>query len=237
VDSKSVVLVAGKTFDKTVLGGAHYTVAVAIPFSEIDLSGNVQLPGGGSIARRTSVSGIGDVSVIPVMLAWKKDQWQFNATLPIYAPTGSYKLGRLGNTGLNYWTFDPTVGAVYSTKKGFNAMLHAGYAINTENEDTDYKSGSMLHFDGALQQILPVGKGFMTLGVEAFYFKQVTGDSGSGATLGDFKGKTAGIGPVIGYIKPLGKDVLVFDLKWLKETETEKRLEGDYLWLKLTYKF
>jgi hypothetical protein len=29
----------------------------------------------------------------------------------------------------------------------------------------------------------------------------------------------------------------VVELKWLTETTTEKRLEGDYLWLKAVYKF
>jgi len=28
--------------------------------------------------------------VVPVMLAWKTGDWQIDALLPIYAPTGSY---------------------------------------------------------------------------------------------------------------------------------------------------
>jgi len=39
--------------------------------------------------------------------------------------------------------------------------------------------------------------GLLSLGAEGFYFTQVTGDSGAGATLGDFKGMTAGLGPVL----------------------------------------
>jgi len=96
-------------------------------------------------------------------------------------------------------------GAPSWKESGFNAMLHAGYAINTENPDTDYKSGSLLHFEGAIQQILPVGSGLITLGAEGFYFDPVTGDSGAGATLGSFKGMTAGLGPVLGYIQPKEK--------------------------------
>jgi len=158
--------------------------------------------------------------------------------LPIFAPTGSYEKGRLGNPGLNYWTFDPVIGAVYSDKaSGFNAMAHVGYAMNTENPDTDYQSGSLLHFEGVIQQIIPLGSGFLSLGAEGFYFEQVTGDSGDGATLGDFKGRTAGLGPVLGYIQPFGKETLVVELKWLPELDTKNRLEGDYIWLKAVYKF
>ena len=82
-----------------------------------------------------------------------------------------------------------------------------------------------------------MGSGFLTLGAEGFYFDQVTCDSGSGAVLGCFKGLTAGLGPVLGYVLPLGKESLVFELKWLAETDTKNRLEGDYTWLKAVYKF
>jgi hypothetical protein len=43
---------------------------------------------------------------------------------------------------------------------------------------------------------------------------------------------------VLGYILPLeNKHSLVFELKWLTELETKRRLEGDYIWLKMVYKF
>jgi len=236
--ANTLAIAVGRTFEQTVLGGAHYTFAVALPYTWLDISGNVQLPGGGSVARHSEVSGFGDLAVLPVMLAWKMGDWQIDAMLPIFAPTGSYEKGRLGNPGLNYWTFDPVIGAVYANKaSGFNAMAHVGYAMNTENPDTDYQSGSLLHFEGVIQQIIPLGSGFLSLGAEGFYFEQVTGDSGDGATLGDFKGRTAGLGPVLGYIQPFGKETLVVELKWLPELDTKNRLEGDYIWLKAVYKF
>ncbi len=212
-------------------------MAAFLPYAWLDILGNVELPGG-TVTRRSKVSGFGDVTLVPVMLAWKLGDWQIDALMPIYTPTGSYQQGRLGNPGLNYWTFDPMLGAAYLNKKsGFNAMLHAGYAINTENPDTSYRSGNLLHFDGAVQQLIPVGSGFLTLGAEGFYFQQVTCDSGSGAVLGCFKGRTAGLGPLIGYTQPLGKQTLSFELKWLPELDTQNRLDGDYIWLKMVYKF
>jgi hypothetical protein len=42
---------------------------------------------------------------------------------------------------------------------------------------------------------------------------------------------------VLGYIQPLGKDSLAVELKWLTETDTKNRLEGDYIWLKIAYRF
>ena len=226
----------GRTFEKTILGGAHYTFAIALPYVWQDISADVQTPKG-PVARKNKVDGFGDLAVMPVMLAWKSGSWQYDATLAVFAPTGDYKKGRLGNPGLNYWTFDPVVGAVYSTKKGFNAMLHAGYAMNTENPDTNYQSGSMFHAEGVVQQFLPVGKGLLNLGAEGFYFDQVTCDGGDGATLGCFEGLTAGLGPVLGYILPMDQRTLIVEFKWLPELDVEKRVEGDYLWLKAIYKF
>ena len=184
------------------------------------------------------MSGFGDLTIVPVLLGWKSGNWQYDFLLPVYAPTGSYEVGRLGNTGLNYWTFDPIVGVAYSNaKSGLSAAIHMGYAINTENNATRYKSGDILHFDASIQQILPLGSGFANIGAEAWYFDQVTCDSGSGATLGCFKGRTSGIGPVLGYIQPIGKEKLLFEFKWLPELETKNRLDGDYLWFKMVYTF
>ena len=253
----TVVVGGGYTFEQTVLGGSHYTVAAFLPYSWLDITADVQTPTvtlrqqsnrpkimrrkrdvSVTVRRHSKVSDFGDLTVVPVMLAWKCGDWQADALVPIYAPTGSYKKGRLGNPGLNYWTFDPMVGLVYSNQKsGFNALLHLGCAINTENPATNYSSGALLHLDGAIQQIIPVGSGFFSLGAEGFFFEQVTGDSGTGANLGDFEGRTSGLGPVLSYIQPLGKQSLVFELKWLTELDTKKRLEGDYSFLKMVYKF
>jgi hypothetical protein len=103
--ANTVALVAGHAFETKVLG-ATYTVAAALPYSFLDVSGDVQTRGGNTVRSiQNSVSGFGDLTVIPAMLAWKEGDWQLNALLPIFAPTGSYKAGRLGNPGLNYWTF------------------------------------------------------------------------------------------------------------------------------------
>lgn len=235
-DANTLALGGGYGFEQTVLGGAHVAVAAFLPYTWLSISGNSQALGGVSI--QNSVSGVGDLTVVPVLLGWKADDWQIDFLLPVYAPTGSYEVGRLGNTGLNYWTFDPIVGFAYSNaKSGFNAAAHLGYAINTENGATQYKSGNILHLDTSIQQIFPLGSGYANVGAEAWYFQQVTCDSGAGATLGCFKGRTAGIGPVLGYIQPIGTEKLLFEFKWLPELDTKNRLKGDYLWLKMVYTF
>jgi hypothetical protein len=234
--SNTFALGGGYGFEQTILGGWHYAVAAFLPYTWLSVSGDSAALGGKQI--QNSVSGIGDLTVVPVMLAWKADNWQYDFLMPVYAPTGNYEVGRLGNTGLNYWTVDPIVGAAYSNaKSGLSAAIHMGYAINTENNATSYKSGNILHVDASIQQILPLGSGFANIGAEAWYFDQATCDSGAGATLGCFKGRTGGVGPVLGYIQPIGKEKLLFELKWLPELETKNRLNGDYIWFKMVYTF
>ena len=235
-DANTFVLGGGYGFEGTVLGGAHYSVAAFLPYTWLSISGDSAALGG--IGVQNDVSGLGDLTMVPVLLGWKADYWQYDFLMPIYAPTGSYQTGRLGNTGLNYWTFDPIVGAAYSdTQSGLTAAAHLGYAINTENNATQYKSGNVLHLDTAVQQLFPLGSGLANIGLEAWYFQQLTCDSGAGATLGCFKGRTAGIGPVLGYIQPIGNEKLLFELKWLPELDTQNRLKGDYVWLKMVYTF
>jgi len=235
-DVNTFVLGGGYGFEEKVLGGATYGVAAFLPYSWIHVSGDTAALGGKQIDSK--VDGVGDLTIVPVLLGWKDGDLQYDFLMPIFAPTGSYELGRLGNPGLNYWTFDPTVGVSYNNaKSGLNAAVHVGYAMNTENSATSYKSGDYLTVDASVQQIFPLGSGFFNVGAEAWYFEQVTCDSGSGATLGCFKGRTSGIGPVLGYIQPIGESKLLVELKWLPELETKNRLNGDYLWLKMVYKF
>jgi hypothetical protein len=221
------------TLEPTLLG-AHFSLGAFLPYVWMKVTADLQL-GPLQRTRTDKANGIGDLLLMPAMLAWKVGYWQFDAFLPIYAPTGDYTVGQLANPGLNHWTFDPTVGVDFNHDKlGFNAALHTGFAISTENPDTNYRNGTVFHLDGSIQQLLPLGPGFVGVGVEGFYFKQITGDSGAGATLGGFEGSTAGVGPVLTYVLPVGKNTLVGEVRWLKELEAKRRLEGDYVWVKIS---
>ncbi len=234
----SDVLLAGGFYTfETPIPGAHYSVGVMLPYVWMTVEGEIGTVLGDRRVRDTA-SGFGDLTLIPAMLAWKDGPWQYNAALSVYAPTGDYEVGRLANPGLNYWSFNPWAGVSYNNAKtGFNAALHGGVLFNTENPDTDYRSGTLVHLEGSVQQLFPAGKGFLSLGLEGFWVEQVNADSGQRPLLGDFKGRTSGLGPVLGYVLPLGKQNLVTELRWLRELDTRNRLEGDYVWLKLVYQF
>jgi hypothetical protein len=67
------------------------------------------------------------------------------------------------------------------------------------------------------------------VGVHGFYLKQITGDSGAGASLGSFKAEAAGIGPALLYSAEIFDTNVTFIAKWLHEYDAEKRFEGDHV--------
>ena len=99
---------------------------------------------------------------------------------------------------------------------------------NTENDKTDYQSGQEVHLDVVLNQFLSDS---FAIGLQGFYLKQITGDDGDGAILGDFKAEAAGVGPALLWSRNFGKQNVTFIAKWLHEFHAERRLEGDHFYL------
>ena len=220
--------------------GANYAPGVAIPFVWTDVKAQVTLPGGGTVSRSASVSGLGDLELWPVALSWTA--WSTNLHVDffggIYAPTGEYQQGRLANQGLGYWTFEPGVLISYlGQKNGIEFSTYIGYDINTRNTTTDYQSGQQFHIDVTLAQHLPLGKGFVGIGANGFYLQQTTGDSGSGARLGSFDEMTTGVGPVLSYAAQFAKIGFAAEVKWLPQLSTQNTVKGGYFWFKVGVQF
>jgi hypothetical protein len=228
-----------------VLGGG-LALGVAVPYVWMEVKGQAQRIGpGGALGpvytARDTANGVGDLNLFPFMLGWTNiaRDFKLDTRLGIYAPTGGYEKGRLANVGKNYWTFEPGIMASWlSSKLGTELSLYSGLDFNTRNGATDYQTGTSLHLDAAVAQHLPLLGGFVGVGANAFYYQQITGDSGSGAVLGDFKGKTGGVGPVLSYVRPIGgKSQLLAEVKWLPEFNVDHRMKGDYIWFKLGFTF
>jgi hypothetical protein len=226
------------------LFGARYLAAIGFPYvrADVEVSGTLTRPHGTptTVSKKISDSceGLGDIILAPINLAWKTGDFTFDTHLYIYAPTGVYDQYDLANIGMNYWTFEPGVDASWiSSKIGTEVTIAASYDISIENQDTDYRTGDSIHLDTTVGQHIPLFGGLAGVGVNAFYFQQVTADQGGPAMMGDFKGMTMGIGPAISYVIKVGGTDIAAELKWLPELDTENRLEGDYIWLKLAVAF
>lgn len=230
-----------------VLGGG-LAFGLGVPYVWMEVKGHAQriLPDGSPgpvFSARDTADGVGDITLIPFMLGWTNllPDLKLDTRLSIFAPSGKFEEGHLANVGKNYWSFEPGIMASwFSSKIGTEVSLYAGVDFNTDNDTTDYQSGTSLHLDGTVAQHLPLGPGFVGVGANAFYYQQISGDSGSGARLGDFEGMTVGVGPVLSYAAKIGRDKttdLVAEVKWLPELDVNKRLKGDMIWFKLALVF
>jgi hypothetical protein len=200
---------------------------------------DVDATAGGRSASENG-SGIGDLLLYPFLLGWTRlgGDLQYDVRLGVYVPTGKYDVGSLANLGKNYWTFEPGVALFYrSGKPGLQASAYVAVDFNTNNGATDYQTGTQFHVDATLAEHFAVLGGLLGAGAGAFYYQQIGGDSGTGATLGDFKGRTIGIGPVVSYATNLGGLDAAVELKWLPEVDVKNRIQGDFFWIKLRAMF
>ncbi|MDD3445992.1 MAG: transporter [Zavarzinia sp.] len=205
--------------DVSVLGGT-WAMHAFLPFAKVDL-------GFGPVSD--SASGLGDIIIDPFIIGWHFGDFHLITGLDIYLPTGAYDENDLANVGRNYTTFTPVVAATWLNADGYEASIKVMYDINTENTATDYTSGNELHADF----IVAKHWGPLAVGVGGYAYKQVTGDSGAGAVLGDFKGQAFALGPQVSY----GAGNLMVTAKYQSEFEVENRPEGDKFWLNLTLAF
>jgi hypothetical protein len=218
-----------------------YAMSATIPWVEMDVEADVSssLRDSTTVSLSDQESGFGDIILMPLMLNQKINKnLNANYRLAIYAPTGEYEVGQLANTGKNFWTVEPTAAIMYlGQENGIEASLFFGMDFNTENNDTDYKSGIQAHLDGTLAQHFPLWKGIAGAGLNGFWYQQISDDSGDGANLGAFRAQAHGVGPVLSYThKALGKDIIA-ELKWLYEFDNVDRLEGNTIFFKILAKF
>ena len=219
-------LVGGSyTFERPILGGT-YTIATLIPFGYAHLDAE----GTGPLGNTTSAGGdsfdLADIAFVPLQLNWSVGEFSFKFAEAIIAPTGGYDVDEAVNLGRNYWSFD-TVGAAtwLHTATGTEASIAPGIMLNTKNEDTNYQTGAEFHLDFVVNQFLTET---FAIGLRGYWYQQVTGDSGSGAVLGDFKSEALGIGPGFFWTPKFAGGKLVVQGKWLHDLEADNRLKSDY---------
>lgn len=115
---------------------------------------------------------------------------------------------------------------------GLEFSLAAGYMINTKNDDTEYDSGDEFHLDVMVNQFMSET---FALGLHGYYYKQVEGDSGSGALLGDFKGKSYGLGPSLLWMPASQGGNFSVSATWLHDFDATNRLESEYVTVSLVW--
>lgn len=157
-------------------------------------------------------------------LGWHAGNFHWQLGVSGVIPSGSYVAGQLSNASLNRPAVD-VFGTVtwLDPVLGLDLSAAAGVTFNTRNNATDYLSGNEFHLEWAATKYIT--KEF-TLGLVGYYYHQLTADSGTGATLGAFKGEVVALGGSMGYTFEVGKIPLATRIKVYREFNAVNRMEG-----------
>jgi hypothetical protein len=236
-DLDMMLAVPTYVFATPVFGGqAQVSVAGAYGRVDVDVDATLTGPNGGVLSGSESDTNTNFSDLYPsASLRWNHGVHNTMVYVMGGVPVGSYKVDRLANIGTNHWSLDGGFGYTYlnpETGREFSAT--AGLTYNFENPDTDYQNGIDFHLDWGASQFLSEQ---WHMGLVGYFYYQLTGDSGAGAVLGDFKSSVNAIGPQAGYIfKMWGKEAYL-NLKGYWEFGAENRPEGWHTWLTLVLPF
>src|ERR1700724_2900861 len=118
--------------------------------------------------------------------------------------------------------------ALFNEATGLEFSAVSGLTYNFTNPHTDYQNGIDWHTDLEASRFL--SKRFF-VGAVGYFFNQLTGDTGSGATLGPYQSRIAAIGPEAGMLFPIGEMQGSLSLRGYWEFAAQNRSSGWNTWL------
>lgn len=210
-----------------VLGG-NFAIGAIVPFGRVGVTAGVEVAAP-RLGRRVGTSLKDKASLFgdPVMsatLGWHSGKFHWNGTVLVNIPVGDYREGELANLAFHRWASDVS-GALtwFDPEIGVDLSATAGVTFNGKNNVTDYRTGTEFHVEWAATKSL--SKEF-SVGLVGYHYQQLTGDSGPGATLGDYKGRVTALGGTLAYTFTVGKTPISTRLKVFREFNTENRMQG-----------
>jgi hypothetical protein len=187
------------------------------------------------LRRDNAMPGDAHMAFSPLVLNWNTGNFHFTLSQSIFAPTGSYDINRVVNLGRNYWAFDTGLAFTWlDPQRGHEISASTGFLFNTTNTATSYHTGSEFHLDFLLAQYFSES---FAVGFNGYWYRQMSGDSGVGATLGPFRGESVGIGPALIWRPRIRSAQINIVGKWLHDVEATNRFSGDMAYLSAAFKF
>ena len=119
-------------------------------------------------------------------------------------------------------------------KTGTELSIVPGIMANAQNTATNYTTGTEFHMDWMVNQFLAPT---FAVGVQGYVYRQITGDSGSGARLGSFKGEGNGIGGALMWVPVIGKTPVKMVAKVMHEFGVKRRFKGTWAQFQFGFKF
>ena len=214
------------------LGGTA-AIGAIVPFGQpwVNASAILTGPRGRQfgVERGDTAFVIGD-PVLLGMLGWTRGKTHFQVSDLLNIPAGDYRKDELANLAFHRWANDMSAAVSWhDPESGWDLSAKSGFTLNGENNVTDYRTGTEWHIEGSIEKALSPA---FSVGAQAYHFDQLTGDSGSGAVLGPFKGRVTGVGGQAAYnFKIMGKIPVTLRFHGMHEFDQQNRLQGNAFWL------
>ena len=191
-----------------VLGGL-FGASVTVPAGYVDYKASASGTRG-TVTDETSGGGLGDTD-FKFQLGWDSESFSHTAYFLMVVPTGRYSTGFYPIIGLNRPSFDIGWGFTYFDKNSKIQINGAvGFMASVENYATQYQTGDEFHAEWAIGYKFDNG---LVLGVVGYDYRQLTGDSGSGAVLGPFEGSVDAVGGGLSYTTKIGETPVVINAR------------------------
>jgi hypothetical protein len=200
-------------------GTLHSTLAVPLIYQQL------RLPSG-----KFTEFGIGNVAIGVLGAGYHKTNLHWMYEVDGWLPGASYSKGKSLNIGQHNYAMGPVVAFSYLPgRRKFDLSSRVQYIVNFRNADAGYQSGHEFSQEYAAMQAISKR---ISLGVNGFYYQQVTDDRWNGAPLdgGGRRGRDFAVGPQVRI--RLGRfGGLAF--KYQRDTLVQNRPRGDALWFQL----
>lgn len=159
---------------------------------------SVSLSANGSDEIMEQNTGLGDLYVQPLWLAWRDKHYDIGLSYGFYAPTGYYNKKDIANIGFGFWTQQLQANLCYYpfTSQATAFVIRPTYEWNSRKIHEDVTPGQTITFEYGVSQYIQQRA---EIGVLGYNQLQLTGERGSASTDKSALSYTAGIGALLNW--------------------------------------
>ncbi len=209
------------------IAGGRLGFSLTAPYGRVSVKGLI-----GPLYQKDNLTTFADPS-LGAFLGWKAGDFHIQLGVTGFVPIGDYREGELANVSKNRGAVDVNGALTWLEPTwGLDVTNAVGVTFNRKNPATDYRTGTEFHWDWSVTKKFENG---FSIGPAGYYYRQLTGDTGKGAALGDFKGEVWAIGAGVGYDFKVGALPVTARLRYFREVQTERRLKGDTVFVGVSF--
>lgn len=218
------------------IGDGTLALSATLPVGNKELSAPIQITGprlNTTINRQISddLFTAGDPT-LGFSLGWNTGKLFWKLGTSFNFPLGDYQKESIANLSYNRWGTDLSGAMTWlDPVSGLDVSTSLGVTFNGENTFTQYRSGDEAHLEWSVSQYLSKRS---SIGLIGYFYKQISGDGGSGAALGEFKGRATAIGATASHVFSTKSTLITTRIKFFHDTSVQNRAKSNSVFLTLS---